>query len=178
MKRHAPEQQKMIDEAMQRLAESFDRSRALILSNPNADGWIRLIEIMEKARKDKRVRASSGAIDFLDLIIDLASDALTASTADQAIEPLNDVMPQAILGGKFLRGRKPNTGSPIRKRIAAELKKNSALKPREVWARIKAKHPKSWDVEGDAQIWVSGRAPMGYKRFSEVCAEEKKKLQA
>jgi hypothetical protein len=171
-------QRKLLDDATRTFQEYWGREAARILGNPNADGWIGLIEILEGARKDKRVRTSAGAVDFLDLVIDLASDALTASTADQAIEPLNDVMPQAILGGKFIKGRKPNTGSPIRKRIAADLKKNPKLKPREVWAGIKAKHPKSWDVEGDTQIWVTGRAPMGYKRFSEVCAEEKKKLQA
>lgn len=77
-----------------------------ILANPNADGWIRLLEILRKAEKDKRIKSSPGASEFLELTIELASDALTASTAWQAIEPLNDVMPLAILGGKTTNAHK------------------------------------------------------------------------
>tara|TARA_R110002049_G_scaffold163963_4_gene329994 strand:+ start:62 stop:574 length:513 start_codon:yes stop_codon:yes gene_type:complete len=152
---------------------------ANVLANPNADGWVRLLELLRKAEKDKRVKSSPGASEFLELTIELASDALTASTAEQAIEPLNHAMPLAIIGEAFRKGRKVNTGSPIRKAIARELAKDYTLKPRELWAILESKPPKGWDFDGegrDGRIWVTGRKPMGYPRFSAVCKEEKDKL--
>lgn len=182
MKRLTPAQRKALDAATQMLQEWSERESARILNNPNADGWIRLIEILEKARKDRRVASSDGAVDFLDLVVELASDALTASTADQAIEPLNDVMPQAILGGKFLKGRKPNTGGPIRKRIEKELAKDPTLMPRHLWNKIKSKPPKGWEFfDNDAGKYIEGPKGgdgMAYARFSEVCKEEKDKLKS
>lgn len=59
-----------------------------IEENPNFDGWIRLCELLGEARNDKRVASSLGASEFVELMIDLASDSLGASSAKQAIEPL------------------------------------------------------------------------------------------
>lgn len=181
-KRLTTAQRKVLDDATRMLQEWSKREAARILRNPNADGWIRLIEIMEKARKDKRVRTSAGALDFLDLVIDLAGDALTASTADQAIEPLNDVMPLAIHGKAMRQGEKKNPGGPVRKRIAKELAKSpnpAALKPRHLYELIKAKSPKTWEFSGKGRarsIWVTGRKEMHYPWFSQICKEEKDKL--
>jgi hypothetical protein len=75
--------------------------------------------------------------------------------------------------------KKPRAPSPPRKAIARELAKNPALWPRQLWAILAKKHPKGWDFDGEGRegrIWITGRAPMGYARFSEVCKEEKDKL--
>lgn len=172
-------QKQLLDAATQKFQEYFAKEWERILQNPNADGWIRLIEILEKARNDKRVLTSAGATDFLGMAIELASDSLTASTADQAIEPLNDVLPLAIHGKIMRDNEKKNPGGPVRKRIAKELAKNSDLMPRHLWELIEAKHPKNWDVDrATREIWVTGRPQMGYSRFSEVCKEERDKLRA
>lgn len=180
MKRLTPAQRKALEDATQMLQEWSAREGARIRSDPNADGWIRLLEIMEKARNDKRVRTSAGAADFLDLVVELASDALTAPTADQAIDPLNDVMPMAIRGKKFTpKGRGPG---PIRKRIENELAKSPSMKPRQVWDKIKSKPPKGWEfLENAAGKYIDGPKGgqgMGYARFSEVCKEVRDKLQS
>ena len=36
--------------------------REKLLSNPNADGWIRLIELLSSAKEDKRVITSEGDV--------------------------------------------------------------------------------------------------------------------
>ncbi|MDZ7585531.1 MAG: hypothetical protein U0938_11985 [Thiobacillus sp.] len=85
----------------------------------------------------------------------------------------------ALTGIKFRKGRKVNSAGPIRKAIARELKKNPYLKPRHLWEILASKPPKGWDFEGEgreARIWITGREPMGYARFSEVCKEESDKL--
>jgi hypothetical protein len=74
---------------------------------------------------------------------------------------------------------KPRKPSPIRKAIARELAKNPKLWPRQLWEVLAKKHPKGWDFDGEGRegrIWITGREPMGYARFSEVCKEEKDKL--
>ena len=59
-----------------------------ITNSPHADGWKRLCEILAEAKEDKRVMSSAGASQFVDLMLLLAEDSLTASSADVAIAPL------------------------------------------------------------------------------------------
>ena len=85
----------------------------------------------------------------------------------------------AATGEAFRKGRKVNSGSAIRKAIARELANHPTLKPRNLWEMLAKKHPKGWDFDGEGRerrIWITGRKPMGYARFSEVCKEEKDKL--
>lgn len=69
---------------------------------------------------------------------------------------------------------------PIRKRIAIELKKNPELMPRQLWAILTSKPPKGWEFfdnrAGKDITGPKGGDGMGYARFSEVCKEEKDKL--
>lgn len=71
---------------------SFTKLVAEIEADPNADGWIRLIEILTGAQKDKRILSSAGASSFLELVLDIASDAITTSSAEQAIQPLAEIL--------------------------------------------------------------------------------------
>ena len=86
----------------------------------------------------------------------------------------------ALTGIKFRKGRKVNSGGPIRKAIARELNKNSALKPRQIWGILTSKPPKGWEFfDNSAGKYIEGPKGgdgMGYTRFSEVCKEERDKL--
>lgn len=86
----------------------------------------------------------------------------------------------ATTGAKFKQGRKVNTGGPIRKAIARELKRNPSLMPRHLWAKLASKPPKGWEFcdnsEGKYIEGPKGGEGMGYARFSEVCKEERDKL--
>ncbi len=88
-------------------------------------------------------------------------------------------IPRAVTGEKFIQGRKPNTGTPIRKAIARELKKNPNLKPRELWLLLASKPPKGWAFcDNDLGKYIEGPREEGmkYSRFSAVCKEERDKL--
>jgi len=63
-----------------------------IRANPNADGWVRLCEILKKAKHDKRIIASGGASEFLELVYELASDSLTAANARPSLMPLTKAL--------------------------------------------------------------------------------------
>lgn len=94
-----PEFEKIGKEAAASVFTSNQKLKELIEkinANPNADGWRRLNEILTEAAEDKRVVTSSGAMEFLELMKELAGDALTASTADEAIEPLVKVIRSSI----------------------------------------------------------------------------------
>jgi hypothetical protein len=84
----------------------------------------------------------------------------------------------AALGRKFNVGRKPGTGGPIRKAIAALLRGNPTLKPRELWRTLKEDPPNGWAFcENSLGKYIDGPAGhnMSYARFSNVCKEEQGK---
>lgn len=67
------------------IATAQERIRA----NPNADGWVRLCEILGAAKQDERIILSAGASEFLEVVYELAADSLTLDNANAAIEPVN-----------------------------------------------------------------------------------------
>lgn len=83
-------------------------------------------------------------------------------------------------GRKFRAGRKPNTGSIIRKKIASLLKKNPAMKNPELWAAVAARPPRGWTAyDNRVGKYLEGTKAddsMGYARFCTVCGEERKKI--
>jgi hypothetical protein len=72
------------EEQREKLAELWRKIEACA----DADGWIRLCEILEDAVDDERVKTSNGASEFIQLILDLSLDAIFAPSADVAIAPL------------------------------------------------------------------------------------------
>lgn len=93
---------------------------------------------------------------------------------------LRDLLPKAITGEKFTRGRRSGTGGPIRKAIARLLKNNPELNNKILWNAIKDKPPRRWQVfENSLGKYIEGPTPdknMAYRRFINVAAEERKKL--
>lgn len=89
-------------------------------------------------------------------------------------------IPLAVFAKPFKEhSDKPKKPSPIRKAIARELVKAPTLKPLQLWTILASKPPKGWDFDGEGRkgrIWVTGREPMGWSRFSRACKEEKDKL--
>ena len=89
------------------------------------------------------------------------------------------LLSRAVAGLKFNRGRKTGATSPIRKAIARELKKSPGMKNPELWDAIAAKPPKGWEFCDNSlgrYAEASGGKNMGYKRFCNVCGEERGKL--
>lgn len=85
----------------------------------------------------------------------------------------------ARIGVKFKRGRKPNTGGPIRKAIAKLLAKSPDVKNPELWNAIENRPPRGWAVcDNRIGRYIEGPrgSNMSYERFCNVAAEERKKL--
>jgi hypothetical protein len=84
------------------------------------------------------------------------------------------------IGVKFTRGRKKNTGSPIRKAIAKLLKANPAMRNPELWEAIKIKPPKGWVVYESVKLGKYIEGPklenISHRRFCNICGEERKKI--
>lgn len=167
-----------LDAILQCLNEYTHRIQA----NPNSDGWIRLIDLLRKAQNDKRIQSSTGASDFLDLVIELASDSLTASTADRAVQPLIDVSDEAVFAKPFLKhaGRERNPG-PVRAFIRARLEKKPAAKNKELWDAIMARPPKDWKAMETRSFgrYLEGPKPgdeVKWKSFCTYASSERKRL--
>ncbi|SHM20172.1 hypothetical protein SAMN05216428_1179 [Nitrosospira sp. Nsp11] len=58
------------------------------LSEPNAVGWLRLIELLKEAAKDKKIIASPEASAFVELSLNLIRESSLGSSADDVIQPL------------------------------------------------------------------------------------------
>jgi hypothetical protein len=87
--------------------------------------------------------------------------------------------PLAMQGQKFSAGRKSGTGGPIRRAIAALLKKNPTMRPRELWATLSKRPPHGWTFcDNRLGRYIEGpkAQSMSYGRFSNVCKEERDKL--
>jgi hypothetical protein len=88
--------------------------------------------------------------------------------------------PFAATGEKFRQGRKVGTGGPIRKVIAELLAKEPTLSNAQLWDAIRKKPPKGWKSQDNVKFGKYFEGPenknMGYSRFLNVCAEERKKF--
>lgn len=89
----------------------------------------------------------------------------------------------ARVGVKFKRGRKPNTGGPIRKAVAKLLANSPSMKNPALWEAIKNKPPRGWKVfDNRAGKYIEGPKAtdkdMGYARFCTVAGEERKKTKS
>ncbi len=67
------------------------------------------------------------------------NESYTSGVAKRLMEALTPLLEQ---GKRFTAGRKPRTGSPVRKAIAKHLTTNPALKNAEIWDAIKSKPPR------------------------------------
>jgi hypothetical protein len=83
-------------------------------------------------------------------------------------------------GVAMTRGRKNNTAGPIRKKIAALLKKDPTLENPKLWELVKRNLPRGWtgydNREGKYFEGPDPSKPMGWRRFINVCGEERKKI--
>lgn len=90
------------------------------------------------------------------------------------------MLPSYTLGKKMRAGRKPGTPGPVRLAIRRYLKKNPAAKNQEIWAALQAKPPRGWTfMENRLGRYIeppSGTQGMEYRRFLNVCSEERKSL--
>lgn len=111
----------------------------------------------------------------------LEENALSDRVRQNILDALAGLDSDAVAtGNKFRAGRKLNTGSIIRKKIASLLKKNHAMKNPELWAAVAAKPPRGWTAyDNRVGKYLEGTKAddsMGYARFCTVCGEERKKI--
>lgn len=75
--------------------EKFEELIAIadkIRRNPNADGWMRLCEILGEAEADKRIQSSPGALGFLKVVHYIAADSFVYDDAIQAFRLLTPML--------------------------------------------------------------------------------------
>ncbi len=98
------------------------------------------------------------------------------------LEALTDVTVAAAQEGqKFKHGRKIGTLGPWRKRIAAMLKRDPALKNQALWEALKAAPPRGWTHIESSQFGERFEGPTGGHEFKPAtfrtyASEERQKL--
>ena len=82
-----------------------------------------------------------------------------------------------VLHGQKFKGRKPGSGSPIRKAIARLLANNPKMENPELWARLGANSGwRVYDNRVGKYIEALGGQSMNYRRFRNVASEERARL--
>ena len=86
----------------------------------------------------------------------------------------------AAAHGENFTGKKKGAVGPIRKAIAKALKEHPAIKSPEIWDKLKDKPPRGWAFYDNRQgKYIEGphaSQGMEYRRFCNICSEERKKL--
>lgn len=86
---------------------------------------------------------------------------------------------QAARGQKFSPGKKAVASGPVRKLVARLLKANPRAKNHELWEAVRDRPPKGWEAIENPRFGKYLECPpknMGYRRFCNVCAEERRIL--
>ena len=135
----------------------------------------RQISDLERQAREGRIM-DAGCIESV-----AATDATDAVAFLRTDTPAGqDRLRRAEVGEKFLKGRKVNSGGPIRAAIARLLKKDPSLRNQELWEAVVASPPKGWAAydnrQGQYFEGPSARDNMGKPRFLNVCGQERKKL--
>ena len=103
--------------------------------------------------------------------------ALTAHLRDT-----HAMLPSYTLGKKMRAGRKPGTAGPIRLAVRRYLKRNPDARNEEIWTALREKPPRGWafmdNTLGRYIEAPSGTEGMEYRRFINVCSEERRPLKA
>ncbi len=86
----------------------------------------------------------------------------------------------ADIGAKFVKGRKPGTGSPIRKSVERLLKKCPKMSNFDLWEAVKKTPPKGFAVkENHVGKYIEGPPKylnMNWERFCNIAAETRNKF--
>ena len=96
-----------------------------LTESPNGKGWIALTAGLRYLAHNPIVATSPGARGFLDIVIDLASDAL-AKTGYEALLPLDTLLPNGAIGRKHRTSQSKIASEPrkvtpaTRKRILSQ----------------------------------------------------------
>jgi hypothetical protein len=95
---------------------------------PTGRGWARLHTLLQGAMKDPVVGASLPAVEFLAGMIALVGDAITAQSADEALEPLKVVLAAEVKSktGKQGADAKNAATNAARDWVVSEWQKHSA----------------------------------------------------
>ena len=86
---------------------------------------------------------------------------------------------QADLGQRFKRGRKAGTCGPVRALVAKLLAKNPKATTARLWEAVSKRPPRGWQAFDNSQgkylEGPKGGESMSYRRFANICSEERKK---
>jgi len=172
-----------LSEAAEALAAAGQRFMRLV-ETPEAVGWIRLCELLMQAANDPAVAKSKPASEFLAVVVELAKDALTASSGVDALMPLDGLLPMGEKGKKFTpKGRGEGAVKKLVREVLGPLEKRLRRKAEalEVWqacaarrrSGIKFVNDPTWGTPVQA-VPKNGDPPAKWSRFRVIVSEVRK----
>lgn len=128
----------------------------------------------------KAINKAENKLEHMKLLSNI--DGASNYVSGEISEALKNLSQDAETGRAFKQGRKTNTGSPIRKKIANLLRKNSEITNFDLLEKVRLHPPKGYsfyDTTHSGRYFEKpGHPSMGVRRFFNICGEERGKVRA
>ena len=156
----------------------------LRLRTETIDGqaWARLWEVFNATLDDPKIAASPLVREFVEVMRELAGDALTLRDVGEVLAPLDGLLPKGAHGAKF-QGRKAGALGPLRREVRKALKKSPSAKNGAIWEALRVRKLKGWQFFDNPQgryVEIDsaneGRKSTSYESFRNTVSLERKGL--
>lgn len=136
------------DEQLAAMEKARSNAFALLDLSPTVKGWFRLCQILTDALDSEQIKSAPPALEYTELMLDLAADALRCESAEEALAPLV----QLLNSERAIKGA---AASHDGRRITREFTQGLFMQ-----------HPGEWQSLSEAAASLRERVLAESKRYS------------
>lgn len=144
----------------------------------NALAWLHVYGALHALESHAKVAASPAALDFVRIVAELARGAYISQEVEEALAPLDTLLPKGKVGAKFTAGRKQGAVGRVRAWVRRFMAKHPWATAAEAWQALRDKPPKHVTVCENAvgrYVESDGEPDTGYRRFANLVSAERPK---
>ncbi len=136
--------------------------------------WLQVFQALHFLQSNPLVTVSPSALDFVRIVAELARNGNMADGVEQALQPVDGLLPKGKVGVKFTAGRKSGTVGTVRGWIRKYMKKYPTAKPAQAWEAFTKRPPRGCTVSG-SDIWTDGAGGTSRAWFGTMVGQERPK---
>lgn len=140
--------------------------------------WLQVFQALHFLEENPLVNVSPTALDFVRVVRELARGGTMTASAEEALLPLDGLLPKGKVGERFTAGRKAGTVGTVRAWVRKYMAKNTKANAASAWDAFKCRPPKHCYVYENAlgrYIETDGAPNTGYRRFVNIVRDERPK---
>jgi hypothetical protein len=140
--------------------------------------WILVLEGMLALDRDPRIAAAPVPAEFVRAMIEVARHATLTDSAEEALAPVDGLLPIGAKGAKFKPGRPKGSVGVVRLFVRRYMKTHRDATAADAWGAIKARPPAGVTVCENPvgkYIETTGAADTCYRTFANIVSKERPK---